>query len=85
MEAIKQVPSYAKLLKDLYMIKRHHNVQKKEFLMEQVNALFYSEMPLKYKVPECPVISYVIGQHNIEKALLDLRATVNVLPNLAYK
>ena len=36
---IKQVPTYAKFLKDLCIVKRGLNVDKKAFLTEQVNAV----------------------------------------------
>jgi hypothetical protein len=35
---------------------------------------------LKYKDPDCPTISCFIGEHKIEKSLLDLGASVNLLP-----
>jgi hypothetical protein len=35
---------------------------------------------LKYKDPGCPTISCFIGEHKIKKALLDLGASVNLLP-----
>jgi hypothetical protein len=34
---------------------------------------------LKYKDPGCPTISCFIGEHKIERALLDLGASVNLL------
>jgi hypothetical protein len=40
---------------------------------------------LKYKDPGCPTISCFIGEHKIEKALLDLRASVNLLPYSVYQ
>ncbi|RVW37789.1 Retrovirus-related Pol polyprotein from transposon 17.6 [Vitis vinifera] len=57
LDMIKQVPTYAKFLKDLCTIKRGLNVNKKAFLTEQV----------------------------VEKALLDLGASVNLLPYSVYK
>jgi hypothetical protein len=39
LDAIKQVPSYAKFLKDLCTVKRKLNVKKKAFLAEQVNVI----------------------------------------------
>ncbi|RVW58811.1 Retrovirus-related Pol polyprotein from transposon opus [Vitis vinifera] len=56
-DMIKQVPTYAKFLKDLSTIKRGLTVNKKAFLTEQV----------------------------VEKALLDLGASVNLLPYSVYK
>eukprot|EP00258_Populus_trichocarpa_P034346 XP_024450365.1 uncharacterized protein LOC112326507 [Populus trichocarpa] len=43
-DAIKQVPSYAKFLKDLCTVKRKLNVKKKAFLAEQENAKPSREM-----------------------------------------
>ena len=40
---------------------------------------------MKYKDPECPTISLDIGGICVEKALLDLGASVNLLPYLVYK
>ncbi|RVW35749.1 Retrovirus-related Pol polyprotein from transposon 17.6 [Vitis vinifera] len=57
LDMIKQVPTYAKFLKDLCTIKRGLTVNKKAFLTEQV----------------------------VEKALLDLGASVNLLPYSVYK
>src|SRR5215813_8543042 len=39
LDAIKQVPSYAKFLKDLCTVKRKHQVRKKAFLAEQVSSI----------------------------------------------
>ncbi|KAL6325119.1 hypothetical protein AAG906_022686 [Vitis piasezkii] len=41
--------------------------------------------PLKYKDPGCPTISVMIGGTIVEKALLDLGASVNLLPYSVYK
>ncbi|RVW31142.1 hypothetical protein CK203_108459 [Vitis vinifera] len=82
---IKQVPSYAKFLKDLCTIKRGLNVNKKAFLTEQVSAIIQCKSPLKYKDPGCPTISVMIGGKVVEKALLDLGASVNLLPYSVYK
>ncbi|RVW68342.1 Retrovirus-related Pol polyprotein from transposon 17.6 [Vitis vinifera] len=63
LDMIKQVPTYAKFLKDLCTIKRGLTVNKKAFLTEQVSAIL-----------QCR-----------EKALLDLGASVNLLPYSVYK
>ena len=57
LDAIKQVPSYAKFLKDLFTIKRKLNVKKKKaFLAKQVNEIFQNNKTVKYKDPGCPTI-----------------------------
>ncbi|RVW77184.1 hypothetical protein CK203_043302 [Vitis vinifera] len=82
---IKQVPTYAKFLKDLCTVKRGLNVNKKAFLTEQVSAIIQCKSPVKYKDPGCPTISVSIGGTCVEKALLDLGASVNLLPYSVYK
>ncbi|WJZ95129.1 hypothetical protein VitviT2T_013920 [Vitis vinifera] len=82
---IKQVPTYAKFLKDLCTIKRWLNVNKKAFLTEQVSVIIQCKSPLKYKDPGCPTISVMIGGKVVEKALLDLGASVDLLPYSVYK
>jgi hypothetical protein len=54
--------------------------KKKAFLAEQVSVILHNNNALKYKDPGCPTISYFIGKHKIERALLDLGASVNLLP-----
>ncbi|WJZ99999.1 hypothetical protein VitviT2T_018397 [Vitis vinifera] len=82
---IKQVPTYAKFLKDLCTIKRGLNVNKKAFLTEQVSAIIQCKSPVKYKDSGCPTVSVMIGGTVVEKALLDLGASVNLLPYSVYK
>ena len=85
LDMIKQVPTYAKNLKDLCIVKRGLNVDKKAFLTEQVNAIIQCKTPVKYKDPGFPTISMNIGGTCVEKALLDLGVSVNLLPYSVYK
>ena len=85
LDVIKQVPTYAKFLKDLCIVKRRLNVDKKAFLTKQVSAIIQCKTLVKYKDPGCPTISVNIGGTCVEKALLDLGASVNLLPYSMYK
>ena len=85
LDIIKQVPAYAKFLKDLYTIKKGLGIEKKTFLTEQVIAIIQSKNPVKYKDPGSPTISVNIGGNCIDKSLLDLGASVNLLPYSVYK
>ena len=85
LDMIKQVPMYAKFLKDMCTVKRGLNVDKKAFLTEQVNAIIQCKTPVKYKDLGCPTISVNIRGTCVEKALLDLGVSVNLLPYLVYK
>ena len=85
LDMIKQVPTYAKFLKDLCMVKRGFNVNKKAFLTEQVSAIIECKTPVKYKDPGCPTIFVNIGGTCVKKALLDLGVSVNLLPFSMYQ
>ena len=85
LDMIKQVPTYAKFLKDLCTVKKGLNVNKKAFLTEQVSAIIGNKTPVKYKDPGCHTISVNIRGISVEKALLDLGASVNLLPYSMYK
>ena len=85
LDLINQVPAYAKFLKDLCTIKRGLGIEKKAFLTEHVSALIQSKYPVKYKDPGSPTIPVNIGGSCINKALLDLGASVNLMPFSVYK
>ena len=85
LDMIKQVPTCAKILKDLCTIKRGLVIEKKAFLTEQVNVIIQSKTPVQYKDPGSPTISFNIGGTCIDKALLDMGASVNLLPYSVYK
>ena len=85
LDIIKQVPAYAKFLKDLCTIKKGLGIEKKAFLTEQVSAIIQSKNPVKYKDPGSPTISVNIGGNCIDKSLLDLGASVNLLLYSVYK
>ena len=85
LDIIKQVPAYAKFLKNLCTIKKGLGIEKKAFLTEQVNAIIQRKNPVKYKDPGSPTISVNTGGTCIDKSLLDLGASVNLLPYSVYK
>ncbi|KAL5547033.1 hypothetical protein UlMin_006720 [Ulmus minor] len=84
LHVIKQVPSYAKVIKDLCTLKRKHNVKKTTFLAEQASAVIDSKTPPKYKDPGCPTVACQIGNQACGQALLDLGASVNLMPYSVY-
>ena len=85
LDLMNQVPAYAKFLKDLCTIKRGLGIEKKAFLTEHISALIQSKYPVKYKDPGSPTIPVNIGGNCINKALLHLGASVNLIPHSVYK
>ena len=82
--AIKQIPSYAKFLKDLCTVKRKLGVNKDAFMTEQSTSLIRNNLPPNYKDPRSPTISIVVGNSKLGHALVDLGASVNLLPYSVY-
>ena len=85
LNAIQQVPSYAKFLKDMCTKKRKTNVLKKFFLASNISELLTGPILVKYKDPGSPAISCIIGQTTINQTLLDLGASINLLPFSVYQ
>ena len=84
LDAIKKIPSYAKFLKDLCTVKRKLGVNKDAFMTEQSTSLIRNNLPPKYKDPRSPTISIVVGNSKLGHDLVDLGASVNLLPYSIY-
>ena len=85
LDMIKHVLTYSKFLKDLCTVKKGLGINKKAFLTEQVSSIIQCKTLLKYKDPGSPTISVNIRGTCVDKALLDLGASVNLLPYTMYK
>jgi len=57
----------------------------KESIFSRTTVILQNNNALKYKDPGCPIISCFIGEHKIEKALLDLGVSVNLLSYLVFQ
>ena len=84
LDAIKQIPSYAKFLKDLCTVKRKLGVNKEAFMTEQSTSLIRNNLPPNYKDPGSHTISIIVGNSKLGHALVDLGASVNLLPYSVY-
>ena len=84
LDTIKQIPSYGKFLKDLCTVKRKLGVNKEAFMTEQYISWIRNNLPPKYKDPGSPTISIVVGNSKLGHALVDLGASVNLLPYSVY-
>ncbi|KAD6453730.1 hypothetical protein E3N88_08436 [Mikania micrantha] len=84
LDAIKQVPAYAKYLKDLCTQRRQPKLPKKLDVNVQVSAILSGALPPKLEDPGTPLISIQIGDFTSERALLDLGASISILPGSLY-
>ncbi|XP_073120493.1 uncharacterized protein [Henckelia pumila] len=83
-DAIKQIPRYAKFLKDLCTNKRRLRGDEKVSVGENVSAVIKKSLPNKCKDPGMFTMSCVIGNLKIERAILELGASINVMPYSIY-
>ena len=81
---VKQMPKYAKFLKDLCTNKRATNSSNKVQLGTHVSSLLKGHLPQKCGDPGSFTIPCQIGKLSFGKALLDLGAAINVMPKATY-
>ncbi|XP_050877517.1 uncharacterized protein LOC127081288 [Lathyrus oleraceus] len=79
-EAITQMPSYAKFLKEIISNKKNLEDEETIMLTVECNAIIQNNMPHKLKDPGSFSIPCVIGKFIIGKALCDLGASVSLMP-----
>lgn len=84
LDAIKQVPKYAKFLKELCTTRRRISNKEVVQVSENVSAVLQRKLPPKCKDPGSFTIPCVIGNTKFEKAMLDLGASINVMPYSIY-
>ncbi|XP_048438976.1 uncharacterized protein LOC125476684, partial [Pyrus x bretschneideri] len=84
LDAIKQVPKYAKFLKDLCNTKRRRANKEVVKVSENVSAVLQRKLPTKCKDPGSFTIPCLIGHNRFEHAMLDLGASINVMPYSIY-
>ncbi|XP_047171376.1 uncharacterized protein LOC124839559 [Vigna umbellata] len=84
-EALQQMPSYEKFLKELLTKKRKYI--EKEIIEVQGNcsAIIHKLLPPKFKDPGSFTIPCTIGELVVGRALIDLGASINLMPFSMFK
>lgn len=83
-EALEQMPTYAKFMKDI--ISRKRTIGDEDVtLTEQCSAILQRKNPKKLKDPGSVTIPCTIGDRTFKKALIDLGASVSLMPLSIYK
>ncbi|KAI5324131.1 hypothetical protein L3X38_033204 [Prunus dulcis] len=85
LNAIAQIPKYAKFLKDLCTNKKRFKEHEQVALSEEVSAVLQRKLPPKLKDPGSFSIPCIVGDFKIPKALLDLDASMNLMPYHVYE
>ena len=79
-EALAQMPSYAKFLKDILSKKRRLEDYETVMLTEECSAIIQKKLPSKLQDPGSFTIPCNIGNVEFIKALCDLGASINLMP-----
>ncbi|KAM1476367.1 hypothetical protein ACFXTO_038361 [Malus domestica] len=84
LDAIKQIPKYAKFLKKLCTTRKRVRDKEVVHVSENVSAILQRKLPPKCKDPGSFTIPCVIGNTRFKSAMLDLGASINVMPYSVY-
>ncbi|CAN6695198.1 unnamed protein product [Malus baccata var. baccata] len=84
LDAIKQAPRYAKFLKELCTTRKRISTKEVMKVGENVSAILQRKLPPKCKNLGSFTIPCVIGNTRFKSAMLDLGASINVMPYSIY-
>jgi len=79
-EALEKMPTYAKFMKELLTKKRKFNDQEIVELEAGCNAIIQKSLSQKSRDPGSFTLPVTIGNLTVGKALLDLGASINLMP-----
>ncbi|MCI62151.1 hypothetical protein A2U01_0083408, partial [Trifolium medium] len=80
MEALEQMPMYAKFTKELLTKKRKPKEGETMLLTEECSTILQRKLPQKKKDPGSFTIPCSIGNLYVGRALCDLGASINLMP-----
>ena len=80
-DAIRQIPSYAKFLKGICT---PHRSPKSIQLSENISSIMMNSLPIKKRDLGAPMITSEIGGMTFTRSLLDTGASINILPKAVY-
>ncbi|KAI3811300.1 hypothetical protein L1987_21021 [Smallanthus sonchifolius] len=83
-EALTQMPKYAKFLKDLLSNKKKLEDLSHVTLSEECSAVVQNKLPHKRDDPGSFTIPCIIGSFSVSNALADLGASINLMPYAVF-
>ncbi|XP_023769232.1 uncharacterized protein LOC111917820 [Lactuca sativa] len=85
LDAIKQIPRYAKFLKEICTNKRKLKGSEKISMNKNASAVLQRKLPPKWKDPKMFTVPCKIGDVTFSSAMLDLGASINIMPYSVYE
>ena len=84
-EALEQMPTYAKFMKEILSKKRRYNDEETIQLDANCSAIIQRRLPKKERDPGRVTLPVAIGTVNVGKALIDLGSSINLIPYSVVK
>ena len=84
-DALEQMPNYVKFMKDILLRKRRISDFETMNLIEECSAILQRKLPHKLKDLGSFTIPCKIGNSIFERALCDLRGSINLMPLSIFK
>ncbi|KAI5328171.1 hypothetical protein L3X38_027567 [Prunus dulcis] len=84
LDVIRNMPAYGKFFKELNTYKRKYGPNEKVMVSENVSVVLQRKLPPKLKDPGSFSINITIGDKLVEKAMLDLGPSINLMPYSMY-
>ncbi|XP_031278956.1 uncharacterized protein LOC116137414 [Pistacia vera] len=85
LDMIRNMSAYAKFFKELNTRKHKYERHEKVMILETASAVLQCKLPPKLKDLGSFVINITIGKKKEEKAMLDLGASINLMPYSIYQ
>ena len=79
-EALQQMPLYTKFMKDILTKKGKYIDNENIVVGGNCSAVIQRKLPQKFRDPGSVTIPCTIGKESIGKALIDLGASINLMP-----
>ncbi|XP_075097929.1 uncharacterized protein LOC142175246 [Nicotiana tabacum] len=84
-DILQEVPKYAKYIKDIVINKKRLTEFETVALTEECSSRIQSKLPQKLKDSGSFTIQISIGKHTVERALCDLRVSINLMPLSVFR
>ena len=84
-EALTQMPHYAKFMKDILTKKRKLDEDRMVSLSATCSAIIQKKLPLKMQDPGSFIIPCTIGNCEFDRALYDSGSSINLMPLFVVK
>ena len=85
LEVIEKMPAYAKFFKEINSKTRKKEFLEKIVISKEASAAMETALPPKLKDPGSFIIAISVGETRKEKAMLDLGASINLMPYALFK